>query len=147
SHGDMIRPMRIRSSKRLTVVALKLFVISAGLAAATASLAARQSNPSAPAAKAKLTVAGVGLTTTGLDLHQLESMPRTTIKVREKQDTQPIEYTGVRLSDVLAAAGMKFGQNLRGERLADYLVAESPDGFRVVFALPELDPEFSDRIV
>ncbi|HEY6564828.1 MAG TPA: hypothetical protein VIY86_10055, partial [Pirellulaceae bacterium] len=35
----------------------------------------------------------------------------------------------------------------RGPRMADYLIAQSLDGYRVVFALPELDSEFSDRVV
>ena len=50
--------------------------------------------------------------------------------------------------DVLKAAGVKFGQDLRGKgRLANYLVVKAADGYRAVFALPELDPAFSDRVI
>ena len=28
-----------------------------------------------------------------------------------------------------------------------YLVVEAADGYRAVFALPELDPEFTDRVI
>jgi hypothetical protein len=51
------------------------------------------------------------------------------------------------LVELLKAAGVKFGQDLRGPALATYLVVEAADGYRAVFALPELDPAFTDRVV
>jgi len=39
---------------------------------------------------------------------------------------------------------VKFGKELRGKWLADYLLVETEDGYRVVFALPELDPTFGE---
>jgi hypothetical protein len=36
---------------------------------------------------------------------------------------------------------------LRGKKLATYLVVEAADGYRVVFALPELDPAYTDKVV
>jgi hypothetical protein len=48
---------------------------------------------------------------------------------------------------VLKAAGVQFGQDLRGPALATYLVVEAADGYRAVFALPELDPAFTDCII
>jgi hypothetical protein len=39
------------------------------------------------------------------------------------------------------------GTAIRGKRLADYLLVTARDGYRAVFALPELDPEFTDRTV
>jgi hypothetical protein len=47
---------------------------------------------------------------------------------------------------VLKAAGVKFGEALRGPALANYLLVEAADGYRVVFALPDLDFAFSDRV-
>jgi hypothetical protein len=49
--------------------------------------------------------------------------------------------------DVLQLAGVKFGDGLRGKSLALYLVVEASDGYRAVFALPELDPAYTDRVV
>ena len=40
-----------------------------------------------------------------------------------------------------------FGKSLRGKRLSSCLVAEAADGYRVVIALPELDPGFTDRVI
>ena len=39
---------------------------------------------------------------------------------------------------------MKFGKELRGKSLADYLLVETQDGYRVIFALPELDSSFGE---
>src|SRR5262245_22124824 len=58
-----------------------------------------------------------------------------------------VTFDGVMLIDVLQLAGVKFGDGLRGKSLALYLVVEAADGYRVVFALPELDPGFADRVV
>ena len=45
------------------------------------------------------------------------------------------------------ALAVPLGQELRGQHLATYLLIEAADGYRVVFALPELDPAFTDREV
>ena len=39
------------------------------------------------------------------------------------------------------------GDQLRGPRLADYLLMTAADGYRVVLALPEIDEAFTDRVV
>lgn len=110
---------------------------------------AQQSRPaSAPssAASGRLRVSGVGLKDTTFDEKKFASLPRATVIVKDK-DGADQKFEGVRAADLLMAAGMKFGHSLRGERLADYLIAEAADGYRVIFALTELDAEFSDRIV
>jgi hypothetical protein len=57
------------------------------------------------------------------------------------------EYDGVSLQDVLATAGVATGDGLRGKELADYIVAEGSDGYRIVFSVAELDPAFSNTQV
>ncbi len=52
----------------------------------------------------------------------------------------PVE--GVLLRLVLERAGVEFGESLRGPRLAAYVLVEAADGYRAVFALPELDEAF-----
>ncbi|MBA3513757.1 MAG: hypothetical protein H0T77_05215 [Pyrinomonadaceae bacterium] len=42
---------------------------------------------------------------------------------------------------------MKFGEQLRGKELALFLIVEASDGYRAVFALPEFDHAFTDRII
>jgi hypothetical protein len=50
-------------------------------------------------------------------------------------------YEGVLLSDLLGAAGVTLGKELRGPLLAAYVLAEAKDGFRVVYSIGEIDPE------
>ena len=47
--------------------------------------------------------------------------------------------------DLLRLAEVPLGEKLRGSNMALYLLVEAADGYRVVFALPELDPAFTER--
>jgi DMSO/TMAO reductase YedYZ molybdopterin-dependent catalytic subunit len=73
-------------------------------------------------------------------------LPRQSVKARDHSGVEA-EYEGVPLVEVLKEAGVKFGQDLRGPALASYLVVEATDGYKAVFALPELDPAFNDRMI
>ena len=44
------------------------------------------------------------------------------------------------LYQVLQQAGFQFGDSMRGKALAQYVLITAADGYRAVFALPELDP-------
>src|ERR1700687_626930 len=57
------------------------------------------------------------------------------------------KYDGVALGDILKDAGVKFGEQLRGKALATYLLVEAADGYRAVYALPEVDPEMTERLI
>ena len=78
-----------------------------------------------------------------LTADRLAALSRHTVEARDERET--VTYEGVRLIDVLMQTGVTFGQTLRGPRLASYVVAGSPDGFRVVIALAEIDPDFAAR--
>jgi Oxidoreductase molybdopterin binding domain len=54
---------------------------------------------------------------------------------------------GVALVELLQRAGVPLGKDLRGDRMVTYVVVGAADGYRVVFALPEIDPAFSDRLI
>ncbi len=56
-------------------------------------------------------------------------------------------YEGVPLRDILERAGAPLGEALRGPALATYLVATGADGYRVIFALAEVDSGFTDRVI
>ena len=64
-----------------------------------------------------------------------------------KITTTSATYEGVDLKAVLQKAGVEFGEVLRGKRLANCLVVEAADRYRVVFALPEIDPAFVEKQV
>jgi len=54
-------------------------------------------------------------------------------------------FEGVALRAVLEKGGVEFGQSMKGRRMASCLLVEAADGYRVVIALPELDPAFTDK--
>ena len=49
--------------------------------------------------------------------------------------------------EILARAGVPTGKDLRGKAMALFVVVEASDGYRAVFALAELDTEFTDRVI
>jgi hypothetical protein len=77
---------------------------------------------------------------------EFAQLPRQTVRAKG-HDGKEAEFAGVPLIELLKTAGVKFGQNLRGPALATYLVVEAADGYRAVFALPEPDPAFTDRVI
>jgi DMSO/TMAO reductase YedYZ molybdopterin-dependent catalytic subunit len=77
---------------------------------------------------------------------ELARLPRQTVRAKG-HDGKESAFEGVPLVEVLKAAGVRFGTDLRGPALATYLLVEASDGYRVVFALPELDPASTDGVV
>ena len=73
----------------------------------------------------------------------IESFPH--VKVTAHESDKPVVFEGVALKAVLEKAGVEFGHSMRGKRLASCLLVEAADGYRVVIALPELDPDFMDK--
>jgi len=76
----------------------------------------------------------------------LAKLPHRTIRAKD-HDGKESEFEGVPLVEVLTLAGVSFGEKMRGEKLALFLLVEAADGYRSVFALPELDPAFTDKLV
>jgi len=74
----------------------------------------------------------------------LEALPRVRVTASE-HGSLPVSFEGVALKSVLEKAGVTFGESMRGKRLTNCLLVEAADGYRVVIALPELDPAFTDK--
>ncbi len=55
------------------------------------------------------------------------------------------QFEGVSLSTVLSLGGIQLGDTMRGPRMAEVLMVEAADGYRVAFALAEVDPAFATR--
>lgn len=75
----------------------------------------------------------------------LAKLKRVSVKASAHNTSGTFE--GWSLGEVLAAMGVEFGEKLRGARLASYLMVEAADSYQVIFALPELDPGFTDKVV
>jgi hypothetical protein len=73
----------------------------------------------------------------------LEALPH--VKVTTGASGTSTSFEGVSLKAVLEKAGAGFGESLKGKRMASYLLVEAADGYRVVIALPEIDPAFTDK--
>jgi len=78
-----------------------------------------------------------------LGREEIEALPH--MKVTASEHSSPVLFEGVSLKSVLKKAGVTFGESMKGKRLADCVVVEAADGYRVVIALPELDPAFTDK--
>jgi DMSO/TMAO reductase YedYZ molybdopterin-dependent catalytic subunit len=79
-------------------------------------------------------------------LDDLAALPRREVRARDRDGTE-VTFAGVALIELLRLAGVPLGEKLRGSNMALYLLVEAADGYRVVFALPELDPAFTERVV
>ncbi len=76
----------------------------------------------------------------------LARLPHTSFRATG-HDGKETAFEGVQVIQVLMLAGVKFGEDLRGKNLALYLLVEAADGYRAVFALPELDPAYTDKLI
>jgi DMSO/TMAO reductase YedYZ molybdopterin-dependent catalytic subunit len=97
--------------------------------------------PDTVAVPAVLQVEGAVATPLSLTTEDLAKMPRATAQLTADGTTST--YEGVLLYDILVKAGWQFGHGMTGKPMASYLIATGKDGYQVVFALPEIDPQFS----
>lgn len=101
--------------------------------------------PPEPLPEPAVTVQGEGLKLGVLSATDLAGMPR--VSVVAEDHGQKARFEGVPLSAVLERFGATLGEHLRGDKLVLVLVVGAADGYRAVFALPELDPAFTDKVV
>jgi len=111
----------------------KLLLLLAVVAAMLAAVAQAQQLSVQPEA-------GVQKVLTRADI---EALPH--IKVATSIHGTPASFEGVALHSVLEKAGVRFGESLHGARMASCLLVEAADRYRVVIALPEIDPAFTSQ--
>lgn len=93
-----------------------------------------------------LTIAGEVTKPLTLQLADVKALPHTEITVTER-DGKEHRYAGIPLITLLNQAGASTGAALKGKNLTKYVVVKAADGYEVVFALAELDPDFSTRTI
>jgi hypothetical protein len=76
----------------------------------------------------------------------LQEMPRKHVAVTD-DNGRTATYDGVAVVDILLRAGALLGKRLRGTQMKCYVIAYAEDGYRVIYALPEFDPDFTDRVI
>jgi DMSO/TMAO reductase YedYZ molybdopterin-dependent catalytic subunit len=102
--------------------------------------------PQTAAPEVSLSVGGEVESPLKLTAPDLGKLPRRSVRAKD-HDGKESYFEGWPLIEVLKLAGVKFGEGLRGKDLALYLVVEASDGYRAVYALPELDPAYTDKVV
>jgi DMSO/TMAO reductase YedYZ molybdopterin-dependent catalytic subunit len=116
------------------MVTRRCFVLAAG--SCLALLSAQDKQPS-------IQVTGAVKQELMLTADDLAKMPRASVSTTN--NGMETVYEGVWLHEVLKAAGVPQGSDLRGKALASYVLVEAQDGYEVVFSLGELDPSFIDN--
>jgi DMSO/TMAO reductase YedYZ molybdopterin-dependent catalytic subunit len=96
--------------------------------------------------KAVLNISGEVLKPLTLRVEDISKLPQMKLTAKDR-DGNDHEYSGAALHEVLKAAGVTLGSQLRGENLAKYVLVTAADNYQVVYALPELDPEFTNDAV
>jgi hypothetical protein len=81
-------------------------------------------------------------TSTALTAAQITAVPHVSVNVKDHE--APAQFDGVPLAAVLRLAGVEIGK-MKGPQMAQVLLVEAADGYKVVFALSELDPDFATR--
>lgn len=99
---------------------------------------------SALAAPLPLQISGASAQPFQLRPAELAKLKRQSLQAVDHEG-QPASFEGYALSDVLALAGVHFDKEHQKQTLTSYLLVNAADGYRVIFALPELDPGFTDR--
>jgi hypothetical protein len=74
-------------------------------------------------------------------------LTRSTIRAEVHGAKEPTLYEGVSLGDLVRKLGAPAGEAIRGAQLSLVVIVKAADGYQVVFALPELDPLFSKKVV
>ncbi|MDB5157382.1 MAG: molybdopterin-binding protein [Mucilaginibacter sp.] len=92
-------------------------------------------------------VTGEVLTPLDLDAAALHQFTQTTVVRKDKDGKVDHTYTGVTLSDILKKAGVTMEDALKGKNLTKYVIVEASDNYQVVFALAELDKNYTDRLI
>ncbi len=77
-----------------------------------------------------------------VSLSDLKAMPHVTVTIHNTHSNADETYAGVRLADLLGKVAAPLGKDLRGDAMADYVIATGSDGYKVVLALSEVDPAF-----
>lgn len=84
-------------------------------------------------------------TVTSLTAAQIAAMPHVSVNVKDHE--VPAQFDGVALAAVLKLAGVVPEGKMKGPQMTQALLVEASDGYKVVFALAEIDPDFATREV
>jgi hypothetical protein len=73
---------------------------------------------------------------------ELKSLPHITLNVKNVHTDAQETYSGVRVADLLAKLGASLEKEMQGKAMANYVLAVGSDGYKVIFLIAEIDPDF-----
>jgi Oxidoreductase molybdopterin binding domain len=83
----------------------------------------------------------------GVSRGSVAALPRQQVRVKDHSGKELV-YEGPLLRTILQRAGVPIGDHqMRGPNLSLYLTVEAADGYKAVFAIPELDDDFAERSI
>ena len=94
-----------------------------------------------------ITVEGLDGNKLTFTLEQLRQMPQDSVSLANPNPTTSEQYEGVLLRTLLAKVDTTIGKKLHADDLRDYVEVAGRDGYRVIFALAELDPSLQENKV
>ena len=95
---------------------------------------------------ASVAVVGLDGRKSALTLSQLDALPQ--VEISAKEQGKPHAFEGALLGDVLAKVGAPAGRAIRGEELADVVIIEARDGYKVALDLAGTDPTMrNERVI
>jgi hypothetical protein len=106
---------------------------------APAALEAQQACPAVPGS---VVVYGEGAKTTTFDAAGLAAMARKTVTGPNHDGNGTSVFAGVLLKDLLVRAGAMDGERLTSRDYRRYVEIQATDGYRVIYTIVELEPDF-----
>jgi uncharacterized surface protein with fasciclin (FAS1) repeats len=85
-------------------------------------------------------------TMTTFSAEAFAKLPRKTVKAMDHSGVLAT-YDGVPLVEILRSAKTTLGKDLKGAFVANCVLVEAADNYRVVFSLVEIDPDLTDTVV
>jgi DMSO/TMAO reductase YedYZ molybdopterin-dependent catalytic subunit len=111
------------------------------LGVAPFAAASAQAAPGAPSVEL-IGLAGQHRTVTAADLARMPHVEATVSSHNVEG-----KYRGVALGELLKLVDRPAGEALRGKALATAVSVEASDGYRIVFALAEIDSGFTNKVI
>lgn len=122
----------------------RALIASVLLAAAVAPAPGQNRQPAPPGSKTLELISASGQRRT-MTVADLAKLPH--IEADVSSHNVKGTYRGVSLGDLLRLVGSPASDSMPGAALAQYVVVEATDAYRVVFAIAELDSGFTDKSV
>src|SRR5262249_18409241 len=140
--------IRLRLSRLLAALAVLALAVFASASAVASTSAPDLPSLIGPPAGKVLLIGDIDHSRI-LDVEALRKLPAKTVDVTFKTGSgvEHHVYVGPLLLDVLTQAGPKFDPGIKNDKLRHFISVSATDGYRVLLAYGEIDPNFENKQV